>query len=276
MSSRQALQDAVKTGSSKTYPEPVGHCDICRWWKECDDQWRRDDHLSLVAGASGLQRKELALQGIFSLESLANLAIPISFNPSRGGREGYTRIREQARIQLEARRVGLKSELLFLEPDKGFFRLPSPSIGDIFLDLEGDPFVGEGDLNTSFGLVTTNDDGNLVYQSRWALDRAQERIAFEWFIDLAFERIVRFPDLHIYHYRILRTRSGETSDASIRHSRRRSGSALARQSICRSPQHHKAKRSSERGAVFAQRDGEILRIPARGAASGGEQGAAFH
>jgi predicted RecB family nuclease len=197
---KTALQDAVKTGSSKTYPEPVSHCDICRWWKECDNQWRRDDHLSLVAGASGLQRKELALQGIFSLESLANLAIPISFNPSRGGREGYARIREQARIQLEARTVGLKSELLLLEPDKGLFRLPSPSIGDIFLDLEGDPFVGEGGLEYLFGLVTTNDEGHLVYQSRWALTRAQERIAFEWFIDLTFERIERFPDLHIYHY----------------------------------------------------------------------------
>jgi predicted RecB family nuclease len=197
---KTALQDAVKTGSSKTYPEPVSHCDMCRWWKECDNQWRRDDHLSLVAGASGLQRKELALQGIFSLESLANLAIPISFNPSRGGREGYTRIREQARIQLEARTVGLKSELLLLEPDKGLFRLPSPSIGDVFLDLEGDPFVGEGGLEYLFGQVTTNDGGHLVYQSRWALNRAQERIAFEWFIDLTFERIERFPDLHIYHY----------------------------------------------------------------------------
>ena len=86
------------------------------------------------------------------------------------------------------------------EPGEGLFRLPSPSIGDIFLDLEGDPFVGEGGLEYLFGVVTTNDDGNLVYQSRWALDRAQERAAFEWFIDLTFERMIRFPDLHIYHF----------------------------------------------------------------------------
>ena len=105
-SSRRALQDAVKTGSSETYPEPVSHCDICRWWKECDRQRRRDDHLSFVAGASRLQRKELTLQGVPSLESLAKLPLPIPFNPSRGAREGYTRIREQARIQLEARTEG--------------------------------------------------------------------------------------------------------------------------------------------------------------------------
>ena len=198
---KRALKDAVKAGSSETYPEPVSHCDICRWWKECDRQWRRDDHLSFVAGASRLQRKELTLQGVPSLESLAKLPLPIPFNPSRGAREGYTRIREQARIQLEARTEGqLKFEWLPPEPGEGLFRLPSLSLGDIFLDLEGDPFVGEGGLEYLFGVVTTNEDGNLVYQSRWALDRAEERVAFEWFVDLTFERMVCFPDLHIYHF----------------------------------------------------------------------------
>ena len=63
-SSSRALHDAVKAGFSETYPEPVSHCDICRWWKECDGQGAGDDHLSFVAGASRLQRKELILQGM--------------------------------------------------------------------------------------------------------------------------------------------------------------------------------------------------------------------
>lgn len=86
--------------------------------------------------------------------SLAKLSLPIPFNPSRGAGESYTRIREQARIQLEARTEGqLKFELLRLEPGEGLFRLPSPSIGDIFLDFEGDPFVEEAPLlNTSSGI----------------------------------------------------------------------------------------------------------------------------
>ncbi len=197
---KRALQEAVKAGSSGTYPEPVSHCEICRWWKECDGRRRRDDHLSFVAGASKLQRKELILQGVPDLESLAKLALPIPFNPSRGARESYTRIREQARIQLEARTEGqLKFESLRREPGEGLFRLPSPSIGDIFLDFEGDPFVGESGREYLFGVVTTN-GVNLVYQSRWALDRGQERAAFEWFVDLTFERMTRFPDLHIYHF----------------------------------------------------------------------------
>jgi predicted RecB family nuclease len=196
-----ALQNAVSVGGRETYPEPVVRCDICRWWKECDGQRRRDDHLSFVAGASRLQRKELVLQGIPRLETLATLPIPIPFKPSRGAREGYTRIREQARIQMEARIEGqLKFESLRSDIDEGLFRLPEPSAGDIFLDLEGDPFVGEGGLEYLFGVLTANEDGNLGYQSRWALDRARERGAFEWFIDLTFERMTRFPDLHIYHF----------------------------------------------------------------------------
>lgn len=197
---KRAFDEAVEADSRETYPEPVSHCDICRWWKRCDGQRRRDDHLSFVAGASRLQRKELATQGVPTLATLARLPLPIPFHPSRGAREGYARIREQARVQLEARVDGQpKYELLPIETGKGFFRLPPPCAGDIFLDLEGDPFVGEGGLEYLFGIVTLEASG-LVYQKRWSLNRAQERTTFEWFIDLAMERMRQFPDLHVYHF----------------------------------------------------------------------------
>lgn len=197
---RTNLLEATKSAPSETYPEPVSHCDICRWWKECDGQRRRDDHLSFVAGASKLQRKELMLRGIQKLESLAKLPLPIPFDPNRGSRESYTRIREQARVQLEARVEGqLKCESLRIEPGEGLFRLPSPSLGDIFLDLEGDSFVEEGGREYLFGAVIAH-GGKLAYEGVWALDRAQERAAFEGFIDATFSRMTRFPDLHIYHF----------------------------------------------------------------------------
>jgi uncharacterized protein len=128
-----SLENAVKVVSSETYPEPVSHCDICRWWKECDTRRRQDDHLSFVAGASRLQRKELMVQGIRTLERLAKLPLPIPFKPSRGAPESYARIREQARIQLEARTEGrLKFELLRLRVpnrcDNGFILDSPPSI----------------------------------------------------------------------------------------------------------------------------------------------------
>ena len=196
-----ALRGAVGSDLTQTYPEPVSHCEVCRWWRHCDKQRRADDHLSLVAGASKLQRKELSVQGVPTLEALANLPLPIPFNPKRSAREGYARIREQARIQLEARVEGqLKFESLWTEPCKGLSRLPAPSVGDIFLDLEGDPFAGKGGLEYLFGVITTNNASNQSYEGCWALDRAQEKAAFEWFIDFTVERMTRFSDLHIYHF----------------------------------------------------------------------------
>jgi uncharacterized protein len=38
------------------------------------------------------------------------------------------------------------------------------------------------------------------YTSNWALSRAEEKAAFEWFVDFVIERLEEFPDLHIYHF----------------------------------------------------------------------------
>lgn len=200
---KRALQESVMRIQTvaATYPEPVSHCDICRWWQRCDQQRRHDDHLSFVAGASRLQRKELGLREVVTLQALARVPLPIPFTPSRGSREGYTRIREQARIQFEARTVlQPRFEVLPMESTKGLFRLPAPSAGDLFFDLEGDVFVGPGGLEYLFGIAAIGEGGTLGYECRWAMDRAQERATFEWFMDSVFQRLTRFPDLHIYHF----------------------------------------------------------------------------
>lgn len=198
---KETLREAIESGPAETYPEPVSHCDICRWWRECDKRRRADDHLSFVAGASWLQRKELVAQSVPTLEALARLPLPIPFKPARGSTDTYVRIREQARIQLEARVEGrLKFETLPTEPSSGLARLPAPSPGDIFLDFEGDQFVDEGGIEYLFGVITTSEAGGLSYEGRWALNRTQERAAFEWFIDFTFQRMIRFADLHIYHF----------------------------------------------------------------------------
>ena len=57
-----------------TYPEPVEHCDVCRWAAECVARRRADDHLSLVAGISARQRRALTQRGVATLESLGDLA----------------------------------------------------------------------------------------------------------------------------------------------------------------------------------------------------------
>jgi len=185
---------------AETYPEPTLHCDVCVWAGRCRKQRRDDDHLSLVAGISGLHITELKEQGVTTTTQLAKIPLPLNWRPERGSADSFTRVREQARVQIESRVSGtLSFELLDIEPGFGLFCLPEPSTGDIFLDFEGDSFVGEHGLEYLLGFHFY-EDGQPQYQGLWAFDRKSEKSAFETFIDFVIARMEIYPDLHIYHY----------------------------------------------------------------------------
>jgi uncharacterized protein len=189
-------------GLDHTYPEPVPQCDVCRWWERCDRQWRADDHLSLVAGVTRLQRGELEPRGIGTLSALARARLPLAPKPARGSPEGYERAHHQARVQLASRGRPrpVVEPLAEVRPGLGLSRLPAPSPGDVFLDLEGDPFVEGGGLEYLFGWVTLEDPEAPRYRGEWAISREAEKRAFETVIDTLRERLARHPDLHVYHF----------------------------------------------------------------------------
>lgn len=199
---RQALESAVVSQATAVlYPDPKAHCEVCRWQERCDAQRRADDHLSLVAGISKSQIDEFATHGITTLASLAAVPPPLPWKPSRGSGPAYERVREQARIQLAGRFAGrVVHELLPIAAGFGLAALPAPSVGDIFLDLEGDPFAGEGGLEYLFGYWYQDLQGNEVYVGDWALSRHEEKQVFEGFVDFVMQRLTKFPDLHIYHF----------------------------------------------------------------------------
>ncbi len=184
------------------YPEPVEHCEVCRWRWICDKKRRDDDHLSLVAGMRRLQSRELEAAGVATLEALGTLPLPLPFTPRRGAAETYMRLREQARVQLEGRikRTPIHELLLPIEADQGLARLPTPSPGDIFLDLEGDPFVGNAGREYLFGLVTVAGDGSSTNQSHWVYSEKEERVAFETVVDEILRSWDSNPGMHVYHY----------------------------------------------------------------------------
>ena len=84
--------------------------------------------------------------------------------------------------------------------DFGFARVPEPSEGDVFFDLEGDPFVGEHGIEYLFGYLFKEAHGKLAYEGDWALSRADEKRTFERFVDFVMARWAQFPGMHIYHY----------------------------------------------------------------------------
>lgn len=183
-----------------TYPDPKLHCDICRWHSICDQRRRDDDHLCLVAGISRSQINELKQHGIESVKQLSEASLPLEWKPDRGSAKAYERVIKQARIQIKGRESNQPEyELLPVEEGFGLTCLPVPDAGDIFLDLEGDPFVGEHGLEYLFGYLYT-DNRQIEYRELWAFSRAEEKTAFEAFVDFVMDRWKTFPDLHIYHY----------------------------------------------------------------------------
>lgn len=174
---------------AKTYPEPVEHCDVCRWWADCSDRRRAVDDLSLVAGISRRQCRGLKDGGpgtrpgrIATRRGLAALDMAELPKLDWSSRPALERVREQARIQVEGEdrgevlwellepewatptvvdeapgaagaNAGVAAAERTLAPDRGFLVLPEPSPHDLFLDLEGDPFAFDDGIDYLFGVL---------------------------------------------------------------------------------------------------------------------------
>ncbi len=204
----QALTEDFTELESRHEAEPVEHCQVCSWSQHCREWWKNVDHLSLVAGLSRIQRRELTACGVSTVLELSEIGSPLPFQPHRGSIASYERVRDQARVQVSSRDENrLLYEFIPVPADSsdtqdpvGLARLPQPCPGDVFFDLEGDRLAGENVREYLFGLVTVETDGKEKYHSWWACNRHQERQAFEAVMDLIIERLEAFPGMHIYHY----------------------------------------------------------------------------
>ncbi|HUG42469.1 MAG TPA: TM0106 family RecB-like putative nuclease [Longimicrobiales bacterium] len=181
-------------------PDPVAQCDLCSWRERCAGERRDVDHLSLVAGIGRRQRGALLEGGVATMAALADLALPPDPPVEGVSAVALERVREQARLQVRGRREGrpVHELLVPIEAGQGLAALPAPSPGDLFFDLEGDPYALTHGLEYLFGFV----DAAGEYTGWWALDRASEKAVFERFVDLVIERLDRWPALHVHHFGI--------------------------------------------------------------------------
>ena len=197
---RHRFDAAVATGQPLAYPlavtpEPVSHCGVCRWDAYCSALRRDADHLSLVAGMRSDTARRLSEAGIPTFRALARLEAPLPVVP-KVGEVVLANLHQQARLQHESRGLPRpRYEFLPLEPNRGLGALPEPSPGDLFFDMEGDPFAEEDGLEYLFGVWEAEG-----FHTWWAHDHAQEKVAFEGFIDFVMERWRADPTLHVYHY----------------------------------------------------------------------------
>jgi predicted RecB family nuclease len=182
-----------------TEPWPVAHCSMCDFLPLCGAWWDEHDHLTRVAN---IRRGQIARLGEVGITTLAALGdTPRETVVSHIAPGTFENIRHQAELQLRHRRTGEHAyETLRPEDERGLALLPKPSPGDLFFDMESDPFwEPTGGLEYLFG-VLWHEDGEERFRAFWAHDRDEERRAFENFMDFVYERLERNPDLHVYHY----------------------------------------------------------------------------
>jgi predicted RecB family nuclease len=154
-----------------TSPEPVSHCAQCRWSPRCEAQWRRDDHLSLVAFMRTDHRHTLEEAGISTVARLAS-ADPGRL-PPKVGPSSRVRLQAQAALQVRERQTNTPHyEILAPAPGLGLLRLPAPSPGDVYLDFEGDPYAEGGDGRESLAGLWDRDSH---FSTLWAHSSHEER-----------------------------------------------------------------------------------------------------
>ncbi|MEQ1897467.1 MAG: TM0106 family RecB-like putative nuclease [Vicinamibacterales bacterium] len=186
------------TSARQTYPYPVAYCALCDYRSDCERRWFEDDHLSQVANIRRDQVTRLEAAGVSTVAALSAL------DPRQRvgiGEATLQRLRHQASLQAAHRQTGQhRFEVLPLNEQSGFRLLPAPSPGDIFFDIEGDPYYEpKHGLEYLFGVMTLDGD-NLGFEPLLALNRGEEKAVFERFIDLVQARLRQWPDLHVYHY----------------------------------------------------------------------------
>jgi len=197
---KRRFEEALAAGAD-AYPWPVAHCGVCAWRAACDRRRLADGHLTTVAGLGPDQCRTLERHGVGSIGQLASMAPGPVPGLSPRSLEG---LRHQARLQvaaLENPGAPPPYELLACpEPGFGLAGLPEPSPGDLFFDIESDPFAEEGGLEYLFGVGWVAGDGTFAYRAFWAHDPAGEARAFTELVDFIGARRQVHPDLHVYHY----------------------------------------------------------------------------
>ena len=189
------MLEAFLVDRPETRPEPVSACGLCRWSDRCAEQWDQEDSLALVAGISRSQRQKLEAADIVTMAGLAASEGRVP----RMAIETQRKLVSQARLQ-SARRAGGPPafELRDAEPGKGFGLLPKPDDGDIFYDIEGDPYF-PGGLEYLHGLWY-RENGECTFRAFWAHTREDEGRAVTDLLTFLVEHMRRHPAAHIYHY----------------------------------------------------------------------------
>ena len=182
------------------YPDPIEHCDICRWARVCDKRRRDDDHLCLVAGISKIQINELKATAsrrykVWAACCCRSIGSPIAVRPLL-----YPHPRAGADCGRGPRGGVGNSSCCRCKPASGLPAFPTRPTATFFLTSKVIPLLASTASNICSAIVFKDAHGALVYEGELGLSRADEKRAFETFVDFVMARWAQFPEMHIYHY----------------------------------------------------------------------------
>ena len=194
---REKFERFMKSLPEKSSPEPCSHCQLCQWKDICAQEWKEKDHLSLVANIRRLQADKLRKAGIQTVANLA--AIPKNYKIKGLNQETLIRLQSQAFLQTQKARTGKPVYKILNSPaDRGLSRLPKPNEGDLFFDIEGDPFYPNG-LEYLLGIYCPIDK-NTPLKQFWSHNHQEEKKSFKLFMDFIERHLGSYPKSFIYHY----------------------------------------------------------------------------
>jgi predicted RecB family nuclease len=202
-----AMQTAF-SGNMEDCPEPLPRAEHGRWSSYADKFFLEKDHLVQVANITVGQIKKLKTADIVTMTTLAAAsgksvhkldAGTLEKLVSQAGLQCQTRDDRKSSPDAKPRYKILPHQGPNGEP-VGLATLPPTDAADVFFDMEGYPLV-PGGLEYLFGTWARNDaTGLFEFRDWWAHDHAEEKIAFEGFIDWVYARWKKNPAMHIYHY----------------------------------------------------------------------------
>ena len=171
------------------------------WSSFAKQQLEQSDSLALVANIRKAQIKKLQDIGV---NTLSDLAVTEHTDIKGISIDTFTKLKAQAAIQLASRgKTKPLFKVLNADDGKGLSGLPPKSKLDIYFDIEGHPLVAGGLeylWGVSFEDAKAAQGKEYAFKDWWAHDQAQEKLAFEGFIDWSYQRWQQDPTLHIYHY----------------------------------------------------------------------------
>ena len=184
----------------KEMPDPADSKTWGRWEKYAKSLFEARDHLVSVANITNSQIKRLNKAGILTCSELAaaNYTSDIQLDQII-----FDRLKRQAYIQkLSLGKIPPLFEVI--QPNNemtniGLSLLPPHSDADVFFDIEGYP-LESGGLEYLWGAAYFNEEKSREYIDFWAHNHKQEKEAFIGFIDWVYQRWLKDPKMHIYHY----------------------------------------------------------------------------